>query len=69
LKKRFDELGIEIPFPHRTIYFANPLSTGPLDGSTLSSSSPAPAPSKPAAAQLDVSPSPAADAPDAESDR
>lgn len=23
LKLRFDELGIEIPFPHRTIYFAN----------------------------------------------
>ena len=21
MKKRFDELGIEIPFPHRTIYF------------------------------------------------
>ena len=21
LKKRFDELGIEIPFPHRTLYF------------------------------------------------
>ncbi|MFH1076401.1 MAG: mechanosensitive ion channel domain-containing protein, partial [Pseudomonadota bacterium] len=23
IKKRFDELGIDIPFPHRTIYFAN----------------------------------------------
>ncbi|WP_296754230.1 mechanosensitive ion channel family protein, partial [Thioalkalivibrio sp.] len=21
IKKRFDELGIEIPFPHRTVYF------------------------------------------------
>ena len=21
MKKRFDELGIEIPFPHRTVYF------------------------------------------------
>lgn len=21
MKKRFDELGIEIPFPHRTLYF------------------------------------------------
>ncbi len=21
MKRRFDELGIEIPFPHRTIYF------------------------------------------------
>lgn len=24
MKKRFDELGIEIPFPHRTLYFAEP---------------------------------------------
>ncbi|MBK19181.1 MAG: Mechanosensitive ion channel protein [Rhodospirillaceae bacterium] len=26
MKKRFDELGIEIPFPHRTIYFGEDLS-------------------------------------------
>ena len=24
MKKRFDELGIEIPFPHRTLYFGTP---------------------------------------------
>jgi small-conductance mechanosensitive channel len=31
IKNRFDELGIEIPFPHRTLYFATPLpaSTAP----------------------------------------
>ncbi len=27
LKKRFDELGIELPFPQRTIHFAGPLPT------------------------------------------
>ena len=39
MKKRFDELGIEIPFPHRTIYFgvdkegrAPPLHVRTLDG-------------------------------------
>jgi len=39
LKKRFDELGIEIPFPHRTIYFgvdkqgrAPPLHVRTVDG-------------------------------------
>ena len=24
IKNRFDELGIEIPFPHRTLYMAQP---------------------------------------------
>jgi len=27
LKNRFDELGIEIPFPHRTLYWSDPKST------------------------------------------
>jgi small-conductance mechanosensitive channel len=27
IKKRFDREGIEIPFPHQTIYFKNPLKT------------------------------------------
>ncbi|WP_107037294.1 mechanosensitive ion channel family protein [Brumimicrobium mesophilum] len=27
LKKRFDQEGIEIPFPHQTVYFKNPLKT------------------------------------------
>lgn len=31
IKRRFDELGIEIPFPHRTIYFANSPDLPPAD--------------------------------------
>lgn len=27
IKNRFDELGIEIPFPHRTVYHRNELAT------------------------------------------
>jgi small-conductance mechanosensitive channel len=29
IKNTFDERGIEIPFPHRTVYFGSPLSTEP----------------------------------------
>ena len=29
LKNRFDELGIEIPFPHRTLYWGNSLKVNP----------------------------------------
>lgn len=59
VKKRFDEQGIEMPFPHRTIYFgedkdgnAPPLRTTGGDGSTAPSAPPrrpAPASATPSA--------------------
>jgi small conductance mechanosensitive channel len=68
MKKRFDELGIEIPFPHRTIY----LGEGPsvrvrLDGATAPTTATPSAPSaSPDSRQpRQVTPSPA-DLPDLE---
>ncbi|MGE5489011.1 MAG: mechanosensitive ion channel family protein [bacterium] len=36
IKKRFDELGIEIPFPHRTLYFGDASKPFPLEPSQAS---------------------------------
>jgi small conductance mechanosensitive channel len=36
VKNRFDELGIEIPFPHRTIYHRYESGQQPEDGEVLS---------------------------------
>jgi len=59
MKRRFDELGIEIPFPHRTVYFANALETGPQGAA------PPAAPAKPQVAPAATIESLPKDAPDA----
>jgi len=43
IKKRFDEIGVEIPFPHRTVFFANP-KTVPAAAPVLPQEAPAAAP-------------------------
>ncbi|MFN4284284.1 MAG: mechanosensitive ion channel domain-containing protein [Alphaproteobacteria bacterium] len=66
MKKRFDELGIEIPFPHRTIYFANAPEAGP-QGAAAAFQGQAAKPQPVPAPKTEILPPDAPDADDAKS--
>jgi small conductance mechanosensitive channel len=72
MKKRFDELGIEIPFPHTTIYFGEdragvaPPARVRMEAAAAGKEAPAPAPAerKRPAAVAEVRPGAGAPDPD-----